>query len=536
MPRNFQDHLVAVLASVAILAIPHHAVASDVFYATCPGYPLAACPPGWSSVAIPDNNANGITNDLFVPSDGENFITDVNAWFFITHTWQGDLRVVLTSPAGTSVELVNRPGSPGCGGAGFDADNFGYIDFNFFLQEFELDDGASGPYNTPAVGCPGIPNATGPYKSVSPLSAFYGQSKVGTWRLFIQDLAGQDLGTLYTWGMTIRTEPATPPVVDLVLPDDFGCGCSGAPITGTATDPDGTFAGYTLHWASDSAGPWNLIASSSSPVSNGVLGIFPPAMPEGYSYVRLIATNAIGMSSTFVKIMYADDAFSGAVILQPLDGAILGGSVCTNKISASDYCFANATLSYAPQGGGFTTFFSANSPPQEFPPWNTNGLPDGNYTLRVTGTTTCGNTAFDDVSVIIDNTAPVATISTPVNCSPLSGVVSIVGTVTDAHLSGWTLQYTGGAIHGWQTIASGAGPVVNGVLTNWSTSGLPACSYTLRLLASDTSTISCLGSNSTEYLTSVRVGGSAGGSCDVNGDGSVNGGDIPPLVQCLTGP
>src|SRR5262249_30040542 len=138
---------------------------------TCPGYPLTVCPPGWNSVNIPDNNANGISVDLFVSSDGENFITDVNAWFFIPHTYQGDLRVMLTSPAGTSVDLVNRPGSPGCGGYGYSAANFGYIDANLFLQEFELDDAAAVPYNAPSVPCPGVTNATGPYRPVSPLSA-----------------------------------------------------------------------------------------------------------------------------------------------------------------------------------------------------------------------------------------------------------------------------------------------------------------------------------------------------------------------------
>lgn len=517
----------------AMLVAPAGVFGSVVDYSTCPGYPLTQCPPTWTSVAIPDNNANGITIELNVPADAESFITDVNAWVFVTHSYQGDLRIVLTSPAGTSVELVNRPGSPGCGSFGFGADDLGDIDANFFLDEFLLDDSAASPYNTPAVGCPGINFVNGAWRPVSPLSAFYGQSKVGTWRLFVQDLASSDVGTVWVWGMTIRTEPATAPIVDLALPDDYACGCSGGAITGTATDPDGTFTNYRLDWAVDSAGPWSLISTSTSPVNGGVLGNFPAAMPEGYSYVRLTATNVIGMSSTFVKVIHQDRTFGGAVILEPQDGDIVGGSVCMDRVGASDYCFANASLAYAPQGGSFTTFFSTNTPPQEFPPWNTAGLPDGNYTLRVSGTTTCGNSASDTVPVIVDNTPPVATIASPANCASVSGMVPITGTVTDAHLGGWTLQYTGGPTHGWQTIASGAGPVVNGLLANWNTAGLPDCDYTIRLIASDQSSVSCFGSNSSEYLTSVEIGGGGGSDCpgDINGDGVINLTDLAAFLS-----
>jgi subtilisin-like proprotein convertase family protein len=527
MHRSHRDSLRLAFAAAGVSLAPSLVLASVVDYSTCPGYPLTACPSGWSERAIPDNNANGVTIELNVLSDGENFITDVNPWVYITHTWQGDLRIVLTSPAGTSVELVNRPGSPGCGGNGFSADDLGYLPPNLLLREFVLDDSAAASYNNPTFACPGVNFIEGTFRPVAPLSAFYGQSKVGTWRLFIQDLAGSDVGTLWVWGMTIRTEPATPPIVDLAIPDDYACGCSGAAITGTAADPDGTFSNYRLEWAVDSSGPWNLIATSNSPVNSGVLGTFPAASPEGFLYVRLIATNVIGMSSTFVKVIHADRTFGGAGILEPQDGDIVGGSVCMDRVSASDYCFASAALAYAPQGGSFTTFYSTTSPPSEFPPWNTAGLADGSYTLRVSGTTTCGNTASDTVPVVIDNTAPVATIASPANCAQLSGSVPVTGTVTDAHLSGWVLQYTGGAIHGWQTIASGSGPVVNGPLATWNTAGLPDCAYTLRLLASDASTVSCFGSNSAEYLVSVKIGGS-GSECigDLNDDGVVNISDL----------
>lgn len=510
--------------------------AGEVNYSTCPGYPFSLCPPTWDEQPIPDNNSNGVTVLLNVPSDGENFITDVNAWFFITHSYQGDLRVVLTSPAGTSVELVNRPGSPGCGANGFDVDDFGYVNSFTFLQEFELDDSAATRYNTPSVACPGISRVNGTWRPVSALSAFNGESKVGTWKLFIQDLAGSDVGTLWVWGMTIRTEPATAPLTDISDPDDYACACTGDAITGTASEPDGTFSGYRLDWSVDSSGPWSLIVSSSLPVTAGVLGSFPQAMPEGYSYVRLIATNAMGMSSTFVRVIHQDRAFGGVVILDPQDDDIVGGNVCMDRVGASDYCFASAALAYAPTGSGqFTTFFSTTNPVDEFPPWNTGGLSDGDYTLRVTGTTTCGESASDDVALTVDNTPPVAVIASPQNCETLSGQVEVFGTVTDAHLGGWSLQYTGGTANEWQTIASGDAPVVDGLLATWDTSGLPTCDYTLRLLANDGSSVSCVGSNGSEFLVSVKVGGSGECSGDLDGDGDVDLLDYSDFSNCMTG-
>ncbi|MFN0135851.1 MAG: proprotein convertase P-domain-containing protein [Phycisphaerae bacterium] len=514
-------------AAIGILTVGS-AMGSETNHRNCLATPFGPECPG---IGIPDNTATGLTIQLDVPSDGENYITDLNVSLYVNHTWQGDLRMVLTSPAGTSVELVNRPGAPGCGGNGFNADNFGRVDAVGFFT-FNLNDQATNPYNTPAVACPGIANTGGAWNPHTPLSAFNGQSKVGPWRLLIQDLAGSDVGSFRYLQLNIHTEPATPPIAQITMPDDYACGCSNGAITGTAADPDGTFGSYRLDWSVDSDGPWILIAANTAAVTNGVLGTFPADMPEGYSYVRLRATNLIGLSSTFVLVVAQDRTFGGAAIIEPQDGDIVGGNVCLNKVVASDYCFESMALAYAPQGGGFTTYFSSTSPPSELPAWSTGALVDGNYTFRVSGTTICGNTADDSVSLIIDNTAPVAFMTSPLNCAQVGDSVAITGTVTDLHLSGWTLQYTGGPTHGWQTIASGNEPVLNGLLTTWNTSGLPACSYTLRLLASDQSAVSCLGSNGTEYLTSVEVGDNSAGDCiaDISGDGAINLTDLAYLL------
>ncbi|MEW6250784.1 MAG: hypothetical protein AB1716_09060, partial [Planctomycetota bacterium] len=135
--------------------------------------------------------------------------------------------------------------------------------------------------------------------------------------------------------------------------------------------------------------------------------------------------------------------------------------------------------------------------------------------------------------IVVDNTAPIATLSGALTCASVSGVVQITGTATDANLAGWTLQYTGGDAHGWVTIASGNTPVNNGLLANWNTAGLRKCAYTLRLVVSDKAGVNCSGfPHTTEYYASVGVGWYIVG--DMNCDGLVDFNDINPFVACLT--
>src|SRR5262249_34093779 len=138
---------------------------------------------------------------------------------------------------------------------------------------------------------------------------------------------------------------------------------------------------------------------------------------------------------------------------------------------------------------------------------------DGPYRLRFQGTDACNHIGIVYRDVTVDNTPPVVAISAPSSCAYICGPVQVTGTVSDAHLAGWVLQYTGGGLHSWVTIASGTTNVINGVLGTWNTSPLSRCAYTLRLIASDQASVACgTTSNSAEYDLSVNVGAYA--NCD----------------------
>ncbi|MEM7688220.1 MAG: proprotein convertase P-domain-containing protein [Pseudomonadota bacterium] len=119
-------------------------------------------------------------------------IGDVDLGVIVTHTWRGDVRITLQSPAGTTVQLTNG-----------DIDNTSGNNFNVLLN----DEG------TQLVNTDGTtrnqagntqPNFQNNYIPNNPLSAFDGQNSAGIWRMEICDLfTGADNGTFRYAELTV---------------------------------------------------------------------------------------------------------------------------------------------------------------------------------------------------------------------------------------------------------------------------------------------------------------------------------------------
>jgi subtilisin-like proprotein convertase family protein len=133
--------------------------------------------------SIPDNNAAGVTSTLSVADPGR--IADVDVRLAsLAHTFDGDLVVSLTSPAGTTVTLANRVGGGG--------DNFVNTVF---------DDEAAA-----TIGSGNAAPFSGSFRpNGDQLSRFDGEDQQGTWTLKVADLANADTGTLNNWGHDITT-------------------------------------------------------------------------------------------------------------------------------------------------------------------------------------------------------------------------------------------------------------------------------------------------------------------------------------------
>ena len=116
--------------------------------------------------------------------------------------------------------------------------------------------------------------------------------------------------------------------------------------------------------------------------------------------------------------------------------------------------------------------------------------PDGVYTMAITAAVGTGS-ASASTTVTLDTTPPTVALSVPAPGLVLSNVyqspsVSATGTVTDANLSNWTLDWgVGSAPTTWTTISTGTSQVSNGTFGVWSWSALANGPYTVRVQGLD---------------------------------------------------
>lgn len=184
-------------------------------------------------------------------------VGDVDLGVLATHTWRGDIRITLQSPAGTRVQLVNG-----------DTNNISGDNFNV-----RLNDGGAQTVNTDgntATHSTSAPPYQNDFSPNSPLSAFNGENAQGTWRLEICDQYPQaDNGNFVRADLYLTSLPAN--YADLSLTKSVS---SAAPATGSSIS-------YTLAVTN---------ASGSPATATGVTVL--DTLPAGFSF-----TSATGFGS-----------------------------------------------------------------------------------------------------------------------------------------------------------------------------------------------------------------------------------------------
>ena len=154
-----------------------------------------------TQVAIPDNGGTADPATSTIDYTNGVTISDVNVTVNITHTWDADLTISLTSPAGTVVNLSVENGGSG--------DNYTSTIFD--------DDGADG-----AIGGGAAP-FTGSFVPEQPLSTFNNEASLGVWTLTVSDSANLDPGTLDSWSLEICGSPLLDADGDGILDVDDNC-------------------------------------------------------------------------------------------------------------------------------------------------------------------------------------------------------------------------------------------------------------------------------------------------------------------------
>jgi subtilisin-like proprotein convertase family protein len=127
------------------------------------------------NLAIPDNRTTGVGSILNVTQAGK--ITDLSVSVEIRHTFIGDLRLRLISPAGTVALLHDRNG-----GSAHD-----------LLTSYHSAD-------------------------IPALNVLLNEDAQGSWTLSIADLAAADTGTLRRWSLNMQLAPPAQPVSAEALP------------------------------------------------------------------------------------------------------------------------------------------------------------------------------------------------------------------------------------------------------------------------------------------------------------------------------
>jgi hypothetical protein len=147
----------------------------------------AGFPPTDVPVAVPDNDPAGATSTINVTQDLA--LSDLAVHVDVTHTWVGDVTIVLHSPAGTAITLLDRPGFTG---TGFGCNN---NDIHVTFADGQPD---------PETVCAGTDTAwpVADAAPVTPLSTLAGESTLGNWTLTVSDGASGDTGTIVNWSLT----------------------------------------------------------------------------------------------------------------------------------------------------------------------------------------------------------------------------------------------------------------------------------------------------------------------------------------------
>jgi hypothetical protein len=323
-------------------------------------------------------------------------------------------------------------------------------------------------------------------------------------------------------------EDLLPPTATLDL-GDFVCVpyAGSTPIIGTVSDPEDNLQNWVLEERGMGADPWAVAASGSAPIVSGVLTNWSPAAP-GYRMLRLTVNDACGHAATDVHLMYADQG-PFATINYPTDGGVIGGTaVCIDARVSHGVCAIQWILEYRPAGGGWEYLADGVGSVYNLPifHWDTTGVSDGEYELRLSASSIGGEDAHT-VGVTVDNTAPTAVITDPINCVWVNGAIEIYGSVADDNMERWDLQWTGGPSNGWNPIDWGT-TSASGLLATWDLSGQPPCAYTIRLIAHDAARINCTNdAHWTEFLVSIDL------ACpgDLTGDGRVSLYDLAELFM-----
>lgn len=217
-------------------------------------------------------------------------VSDVNIGVLVTHKYRSDLRITLSAPNGTTVQLMNAVG----GGA------------NNLNVLFDDEASASITTNMSNENSTTAPPYARTFKPGAALTAFDGQNAQGTWTLIICDAVPSDTGTFVRADLYITQISAS--FADLSLRKSVS----------NINPSSGTNITYTLIAS-------NSVTSTVSATGVTVLDVLPP----GVSFVSATGTGAYN-SNTGIWTVDTLAPNSSATINITVTVVAANGAVVTN--------------------------------------------------------------------------------------------------------------------------------------------------------------------------------------------------------------
>ena len=254
--------------------------------------------------AIADNTCgtgNTITRTFSVTVNVK--LTDINLGVLLAHTYRGDLRITLTSPAGTTIAMITNVGAS--------RDNLNVL----------FDDAASASISTHTSlddTSTGAPPYSRTFAPQSPLAGFNNQNSLGTWTLGICDSQAVDIGTFNRADLYVAGHQA-----DLSL----------AMTSSAATPLTGSNMTFTLTAAS---------AAGSTTTATGIAA--SDLLPSGLTFVSASGSGSYTPGSGVWTIGSLAPGASGSLTITATVTAAGGASITnTAQITASSLPDPNST-------------------------------------------------------------------------------------------------------------------------------------------------------------------------------------------------
>ena len=251
------------------------------------------------------------------------------------------------------------------------------------------------------------------------------------------------------------------PLIDITFPTGESVNSGIVDFTGEISDQNIDQYSIKYGYGIEPTRWWDLTSDSVS-TTGTIYSWDTPNVKDGYYTIKLDAIDKAGNSSNREFVMTIDNAPAIAKIHEPTANQVVKGTVAISGIACdADFTTYNFEKYEISVGTGlvpvqWTTIESLVVPKinETLTNWNTAALADGTYTIKLKSEDISGVTETTR-TVIVDNTDPTVSITSPTQGQTVSGSVSITGTASDTNLSEYKVYYKHTDSSIWTEIGSG---------------------------------------------------------------------------------